>query len=209
MAPPAAITDSVYTAALLVTYLLAVRPSRCGSPPSHAMGMAAEDSIMSKNPDTNSADRDAEIEREIQTNRKFSLSEAIGRMAGGLMKGGSPVTRKRQAELEIDEYLRRHLVDSGGVLRSVLLRQLGESLLNGDYDQPLAALAEYIRRILTSEALLEEFVREADAEWGRVQNERPYFQRPSRPPHPDDPYTIDSVRLALFQLRERLASGEM
>jgi len=158
------------------------------------MGMAAEDSIMSKNPDTNSADRDAEIEREIQTNRKFSLSEAIGRMAGGLMKGGSPVTRKRQAELEIDEYLRRHLVDSGGVLRSVLFRQLGESLLNGDYDQPLAALAEYIRRILTSEALLEEFVREADAEWGRVQNERPYFQRPSRPPHPDDPYTIDSVR---------------
>ena len=84
------------------------------------MGMVVEDSIMSKNPDTNSADRDAEIEREIQTNRKFSLSEAIGRMAGGLMKGGSPVTRKRQAELEIDEYLRRHLVDSGGVLRSVL-----------------------------------------------------------------------------------------
>ena len=112
---------------------------------------------MGKNPDTNSADRDAEIEREIRTNRKFSLSEAIGRMAGGLMKGGSPVTRKRQAELEIDEYLRRHLVDSGGVLRSVLFRQLGESLLNGDYDQPLAALAEYIRRIFASEALLEEF----------------------------------------------------
>ena len=67
---------TVNPAALLVTYLLAVRPSRCGSPPSHTMGMAVEDSIMSKNPDTNSADRDAEIEREIQTNRKFSLSEA-------------------------------------------------------------------------------------------------------------------------------------
>ena len=174
------------------------------------MGMVAEDSSMSKNPDTNSADRDAEIEREIRTNRKFSLSEAIGRIAGGdFMKGGSPVTRKRQAELQIDEYLRRHLVDSGGVLRSVLFRQLGESLLTGDYDQPLAALAEYIRRILTSEALLEEFVREADAEWGRVHSERPYFQMPSRPPHRDDPYTIDSVRLALFQLRERFASGEI
>ena len=163
---------------------------------------------MSKNPDTNSADRDAEIEREIQTNRKFSLSEAIGRMAGGLMKGGSPVTRKRQAELEIDEYLRRHLVDSGDELRSVLLRHLGESLLHGDYDQPLAVLAEYIRRVLTSDHLLEEFVREIDTEWGRVHDERPYFQMPSRPPHREDPYTIDSVRLALFQLRERLASGE-
>ena len=165
---------------------------------------------MSEKPDTNSVDKDAEIERETRTNRKFSLNEAIGRMAGGdFMKGGSPVTRKRQAELEVDEYLRRHLVDSGGVLRSVLYRHLGESLLNVDYDQPLAALAEYIRSILTSEHLLEEFVREADAEWGRVHDERPYFHMPSRPPHRDDPYTIDSVRLALFQLRERLASGEM
>jgi hypothetical protein len=171
--------------------------------------MAAEDSVMSENEDTNSADRDAEIERETRTNRKFSLSEAIGRIAGGdFMKGGSPVTRKRQAELEIDEYLRRHLGDSGGVLRSVLSRHLGESLLNGDYDQPLATLAECIRRILASEHLLEEFVRDADAEWGRVHDEPPYFQMPSRPPHRDDPYTIDSVRLALFQLRDRLASGE-
>jgi hypothetical protein len=165
---------------------------------------------MSENPDTNSADRDEEIERETRTNRKFSLNEAIGRLAGGdFMKGGTPVTRKRQAELEIDEYLRRHLVDSGGVLRSVFFRHLGESLLNSDYDQPLAALAEYIKGILASEHLLEEFVRDVDAEWGRVHNERPYFHMPSRPPHRDDPYTIDSVRLALCQLRERLASGEI
>jgi hypothetical protein len=164
---------------------------------------------MSEKPDTNSTDRNEEIEREIRTNRKFSLTEAIGRIAGGdFMKGGSPVSRKRQAELEIEEYLRRHLADAGGVLRSVLLRHLGENLLNGDYDQPLAVLTECIRRILTSEHVLQEFVREADEEWGRVHDERPYFQMPSRPPHHDDPYTIDSVRLALFQLRERLASGE-
>jgi hypothetical protein len=174
------------------------------------MHTAAEYSIMSEKPDTNSADRDEEIEREIRTNRKFSLSEAIGQLAGGdFMKGGSPVTRKRQAELEVDEYLRRHLVDSGNVLRSVLSRHLGESLLNGDYDKPFAALTECIRRILTSEHVLEEFVREADAEWGRVHDERPFFQMPSRPPHRDDPYTIDSVRRALSQLRETLASAEM
>ena len=162
---------------------------------------------MSEKPDTNSAEENAEIEREIRANRKFSRNEAIGRVAGGdFMKGGSPVTRKRQAELEIDEYLRRHLADSGGVLRSVLCRHTGESLLNGDYEKPLAALSESIGRMLTSEHLLEEVVREADAEWGRVLNERPYFQVPGRPPHRDDPYTIDSVRQALFQLRERLAS---
>ena len=89
-----------------------------------------------------------------------------------------------------------------------MLRRLRESLINADYDQPLVALAEYIPRVLTSEHLLEELVREADAEWGRVQDERPYFQGPGRAPHPDDPYTIDSVRLTLFQLRETLASGE-
>jgi hypothetical protein len=164
---------------------------------------------MSQDPDSNSADRNAEIEREIRKNRKFSLNEAIGQLAGGgFMKGGTPVSRKRQAELEIEEYLRRYLVDSGGVLRRVLIRRLGDSLLSGDYNQPLAVLAEYIPKVLASEHVLEEVVREADAEWGRVHEERPYFQDRSRLPHPDDPYTVDSVRLALSQLRERLASGE-
>ena len=172
--------------------------------------IAGEDSVMGEKPDTNSADRNEEIERETRTNRKYSLNEAIGRLAGGdFMKGGSPVSRKRQAELEIDEYLRRQLMDPGGVLRSVLIRRLGESLLEGDYARPLAALSDHIRKILTSEPLLGEFVREADAEWGRVHDERPHFQIPGRPPHPDDPYTIDSVRLALVQLREKLASEEM
>jgi hypothetical protein len=168
--------------------------------------LAASDTVMSENPEKDSTDRDKETEREIRLNRKFSLSDAIGQMGGGgFMKGGSPVSRKRQAELEIEEYLRRHLVDSGGVLRSVLLRQLADSLLKSDYSRPLAALAEYLPRVLTSKHFLEELVREADAEWGRVHDERPHFQEPARPPHPDDPYTIDSVRLTLIQLRERLA----
>lgn len=164
---------------------------------------------MSDKPDTKSADRDDELEREIRADRKFSLNEAIGRLAGGgFMKGASPVSRKRQAELEIDEYLRRELVDAGGALRRVLLRRLGDSLLRGDYDQPLTVLAEHIPVVLASAHLLEEIVREADAEWGRVNDERPYFEQSGRPPHPDDPYTIDSVRRALLQLRETLASRE-
>lgn len=164
---------------------------------------------MSEKSNAKPADSNEKIEREIRTHRKFSLADAIGQVSGGeFMKGGSPVSRKRQAELEVEEYLRRHLVDPGGVLRIVMVRRLGESLINSDYNQPLAALAEYIPGVLASEHLLAELVREADAEWGRVQGERPYFQGPGRPPHPDDPYTIDSVRRALVQLRETLASGE-
>jgi hypothetical protein len=171
------------------------------------MRLAGEVSVMGEKPDTDSAGSHAQIEREARANRKFSLSDAIGQSAGGdLMKGGSQVTRKRQAELELDEYLRRHLADSGGALRRVVIRHLGESLLNRDYDQPLGALAEHVRGTLASETLLEELVRQADAEWGRVHDERPYFQTPGRPSHRDDPYTVDSVRLALTQLRETLAA---
>jgi hypothetical protein len=163
---------------------------------------------MSKKPDSHSADSKEAVEREIRRSRKFSLSEAIGQLAGGdFMKGGSPVSRKRQAELEIEDYLRRHLVDSEGVLRRVLLRHLGESLINRDYTEPLAALAEYIPRVLASAHLLAEFVREADVEWGRVHGDRPHFEAPGRPPHPHDPYTIASVRLSLGELCERLASA--
>lgn len=164
---------------------------------------------MSDDPKTKSADDNEAVERDIRTHRRFSLNDAIGQASGGdFMKGGSPVSRTRQAELEVDEYLRRHLVDSGGVLRIVMLRRLGEGLINADYDRPLAALADYLPRVLASEHLLEELVRDADEEWGRLQGERPYFQGPGGTPHPDDPYTIDSVRSALVQLRETLASGE-
>jgi len=160
---------------------------------------------MNENRDANPAGEDQDLEGEARAHRKFSLSEAIGRMAGGdLMKGASPVTRKRQAELAIEDYLRRHMTDVGGVLGGVLRRHVGESLLRGDYDQPLAVLADYIRQVLGSEHLLAELVREADVEWGRMLAERPYFQRVGRPSHPDDPYTIDSVRITLSQLVEKL-----
>ena len=164
---------------------------------------------MSDKPDPKAADGDEAIEREIRAHRKFSLADAIGQVSGGdFMKGGSPVSRKRQAELEVEEYLRLNLVDKGGVLRIVILRQLAGSLISADYEKPLAALAAYIPGVLASEHLLEELVREADAEWGRVQGERPYFQSPGRAPHPDDPYTVDSVRASLVRLRETVASGE-
>jgi hypothetical protein len=50
---------------------------------------------MSDNKDKQHSEADAELEREIRKERKFTLTEAIGRMAGpGAMKGESPVTRQ-------------------------------------------------------------------------------------------------------------------
>jgi hypothetical protein len=148
---------------------------------------------------------DAEIEREIRSKRRFSLAEAIGRSAGDLMKGASPVTRKRQAEFVIEEYLERHLADAEGALTVVLLRRVTESAaLLTDYDEPLAALASVIENLLDSEESLGRFVTKVDAEWGRLYSELPHFDRSQRPPDPDDPYTLASVRATLAALYERL-----
>lgn len=152
------------------------------------------------------SEADAELEREIRDGRKFSLEEAIGRMAGpGAMKGESPVPRTQQAEMEIESWLRSNLADAGGALGVVLHRNVkGSELLLKSTDPPLTVLACYCQRILDSEYLLAELVRQADMEWGQVMGERPYFQKPGASPHPDDPYTIQSVRTTLSTLLGQL-----
>ena len=152
---------------------------------------------------------DADLEREIREGRKFSLAEAIGRLAGpGMMKGVSPATRKQQADAKLQSFLERHLNSPAGALSTVLLRQVSESdLLLSNLDQPLIVLASYVQRILDSEYLLQELVRQADTEWGRAYGERPYFEKDGCPPSPDDPYTTASVRIALSQLMDKLAAS--
>jgi hypothetical protein len=151
---------------------------------------------------------DADLEREIRKERKFTLAEAIGRLAGpGSMKGASPITRAQQAETEIHECLNRHLIDSAGVLPRVLFRQIKASALNNP-DEPLIVLASHIQRVLDSEYLLKELVHVADVEWGRAFEERPHFEKEGCAPHPDDPYTVESVRTCLSRLIAKLAAEE-
>ena len=154
---------------------------------------------MGNHEDKHRAEADEALEREIRQGRKFRPEDALGKLAGpGAMKGASPVSRQQQAEIAIGSWLRSHVTDPAGALNVVLHRHLkgSEPLLNNP-DQPLLALADYCRRLLASDHLLKELVREADVEWGRVMDERPYFEREGCPRHPDDPYTIESVRNAL------------
>ena len=165
---------------------------------------------MSDNRDRQRSEADAELQREILKGRKFTLEEAIGRMAGpGAMKGVSPVARLQQAETEIETWLRYHLPDPDGALQVVLQRQIKESeLLLDNYDQPLIVLARYCQRVLGSEYLLKELVRTADVEWGRVLGERPHFDKEGAPCDPNDPYTVDSVRIALSGIVRQLKINE-
>ena len=165
---------------------------------------------MSDDPKTQRSEADAELEREIRKDRKFTLDEAIGRMAGpGAMKGVSPVTRMQQAAVEIENWLRHHLSAGNDELQVVLLRRVNESeLLLKNFEQPLIVLAGCCQRILGSEHLLKELVRDADIEWGRVFGERPHFEKEGTPADADDPYTVDSVRKTLASLLEQLAPGQ-
>lgn len=141
----------------------------------------------------------AEIEQEIREARKFSMEEAMARMAGpGAMSGASPVSEVQQAETEIGTWLRGHLADGSGALKIVVHRHLrGSKALLDNLDQPLEAVAAYCQRVLASDELLRELVREADVEWGRAMDERPLLDRENSPSHPDDPYTAESVKAAL------------
>src|SRR5262249_44823702 len=116
---------------------------------------------------------------------------------------------KQQAVAEIQDYINRHLTDAAGVLPGVLLGRVRESeLLLRGFEQPLVVLAGYVRQVLDSEYDLKEFVREADAEWGRVFGERPYFDKDGCPPSPNDPYTLESVRASLTELACQLTASQ-
>jgi hypothetical protein len=151
-------------------------------------------------------DDQPDLEREIRQARRFTPEDALARMAGpGALKGASPVSPVQQAETEIGMWLRANLHDPAGALQLQLHRHLkGSEGLLGSLEQPLLALRNYLRRILETEHLLEEVVREADVEWGRRMDERPHFEREGPMPHPDDPYTIEGVRQELSETLKKL-----
>jgi len=139
--------------------------------------------------------------------RKFTQKEALARLAGpGAMKGASPISPAQQAETEIGNWLRTNVPDEDGALHMLLQRNLvGSELLLANLNRPLAALAGYCQRVLASDTRLRELVRQADAEWGWRMDERPHFDRADSAPHPEDPYTVHSVRQTLSNVLARLA----
>jgi len=148
-----------------------------------------------------------EEEQEIRHSRRFTMDEAMARVAGpGAMKGASPVSEVQQAENEVGTWLRGHVEDPVGALTAVMHRHIKASRLFLDrLDRPLEAIAAYSERLLGSDVLLQELVRESDVQWGRMMDERPHFEREGSAPEPDDPYTLQGVRSVLRGIVEALA----
>ena len=146
------------------------------------------------------------LQQQIRRGQRFTLGDAIGREGGGLMKDASPVPRTKQAAAAVHQLIAEHLDDVTGAARRVLERIVADDIaaLDRHLAAPGGALLIVVDRLLANETSLREFVRRVDMEWGRMMVERPHFERPGQPPHPDDEYTHASVRRDLELLATRL-----
>ncbi|MEL4894030.1 hypothetical protein [Crocosphaera sp. Alani8] len=146
------------------------------------------------------------IQREILAGRKFSLAEAIGREGGDFLKGESPVPKLVQATTEINIFIATNLQDSSGALQAVLQTWIStdEATVSNNLENPLQALKQMLNKFLNNPELLYELVRQVDFQWGKMYDERPYFQSPGQPPHPNDEYTHESVAEKLKTLLTKL-----
>ncbi|MBP0030169.1 hypothetical protein PN466_11815 [Roseofilum reptotaenium CS-1145] len=149
----------------------------------------------------NQSEQDRQIEQDARAGHEFSLAELIGREGGDFLKGESPIPKLVQASTEINRFIVNHLSDSSGCLQSVLQTwvTLDEAKVSQHLDDPLRALEEMIISILENEQLLYELVKQVDFRWGQLYQEKPYFQQPGQPAHPDDEYTHESVYESLSE----------
>ncbi|GAB4468617.1 MAG: hypothetical protein OHK0037_26310 [Elainellaceae cyanobacterium] len=152
------------------------------------------------------SDDDSNIELDIRSGRAVSLAEAIGRAGRGLMAGESPVPRLMQARTAVCLLIDRHLDDSSGALNAALKAQVqtDEAHISRWLDAPPNALVELLDSYLTSDVLRGDLVWRVKLIWSEWSGDRPHFRKPGQPPHPDEEYTHEAVRLRLIELRSRI-----
>lgn len=158
---------------------------------------------MPSNPESTS---DAALQQDILAGRTFSLADAIGREGSGFLKGESTIPKLVQAKTEVVVFIRTHLADSSGVLQAVLQDAIqADDLRVSTYiNSPLFALRDMLQEVLGHPELFYDLVHQVDVRWGRMYGERPYFQKPGEPPHPEDEYSHESVRIQLEDLLNAL-----
>lgn len=150
------------------------------------------------------------VENMIRSKRKFSLAAGLSDQAAGIFEGASSVPLVLKLKTEMKQFIRANVSDSSGALKRVLEQLLddNEPLVVSHSKKPLEALQKIITTILSDDDRLYEFVRRVDQQYGKMYQERPYFQRPGQEPHQDDEYTHASVRLVLEEVICKLNSSD-
>ena len=154
-------------------------------------------------------DEDLLLQQDILSDRPFSIAEAIGREGGTFLKGESTVPKLVQVITAINTFIDRNLRDPSAALQAILHQWVQADPRVSKYKEtPLVALEGILQSILDNPNLLYELVRQVDIKWGLMYDERPYFQQPGQPPHPNDEYTHESVRKDLHNLLIRLKNHQ-
>lgn len=157
----------------------------------------------------NQDEEDLLLKQDILDSRPFSIAEAIGREGGTFLKGESTVPKLVQVRAAINTFIDRNLRDPSAALQAILHQWVKVDPRVSQYKQtPLVALEKILQSILDNPNLLYELVRQVDIKWGQMYDERPYFQKPGQPPHPNDEYTHESVRQDLQNLSTRLKNHQ-
>ena len=147
-------------------------------------------------------DQDLLLQQDILDSRPYSLAEAIGREGGTFLKGESTVPKLVQVITAINTFIDRNLCDRDAALQATLHQLVKEDPRVSKYKAtPLVGLEKILASIIDNPNLLYELVRQVDIKWGQMYGERPYFQQPGQPPHPQDPYSHESVKQDLENLQ--------
>ncbi|NCO75632.1 MAG: hypothetical protein GW795_08125 [Cyanobacteria bacterium] len=146
--------------------------------------------------------QDIDLQTDIIEHRKFSLAELIGREGGNFLKGESPVPKILQLKTEIIFFINNNLQDLSGALQAVLQDYVNneDDKISRYQDTPLKALSLMIEEVINNDNFFYEFVKEVDLKSGQMTGDRPYFQKPGQPPHPNDEYSHKSVKIQLINL---------
>ncbi|AUC59893.1 hypothetical protein AA637_01445 [Cyanobacterium sp. HL-69] len=146
--------------------------------------------------------RDLELRRDALRGRQFSLADLIGQEGGGFLKGESPVPFIIRLKTEIKLFISNNLQDSSGALQAVLQDMVNgaDSKISSHETDPLSALRAIIEEIMENDNLYYDFVKQVDLKSGQISGDRPYFQKPGQPAHPEDEYSHESVKEKLIEL---------
>ncbi|MGB3291795.1 MAG: hypothetical protein WBB01_02255 [Phormidesmis sp.] len=178
-----------------------------GSPRPEPIDQRSTEPAPSKKADSDAL---ADLQREIRAERQFSLAEAIGREGGSFMKGESTVPRPLRAATEVSQFITTHLADPTGPVSTTLYDWASSDIrLSRQLDTPLVALAQVIESILAEPTTLSEFARQVAIAHSHITGDRPYFQKPDAPPHPQASYTHASIAADLAALLDQVEGNSL
>ena len=149
--------------------------------------------------------QDRALQKEILANRNFSLAEAIGREGGSFMKGESAVPRPVRANNAIKQFLDSQLIDTSSAFATTLFTWAKADIrVSRQLDTPLVALAQILESLLSEPTTFYEFYRQVAIAQATITGDRPHFQQPGEPPHPEADYSHKLIRTQLLELLEHI-----